>query len=142
MKIYSSFNNNHYVGVVLVSDRGDPYMASGFRVQTEDQAVAHNIAINRALIFVSNNKPLYANNEVHTYISNSQKTSPEQIELFNQALAQNPYAEKWSRARNQQIHPFDGNLNEKDQYFLMCAGNEARFQMQRESFATNNTREL
>lgn len=115
MKIYSavgSKNRHLYVGVVLVGDKDQIYMSSGFKINSQNELSANLFGIKRALSFVKNNKPIYATEDIVVYSTSNQsmETKLQSDEYFKRVLK-----------LNQQIHQNKNDLTEKDNYFLMCA---------------------
>lgn len=63
MKIYTNGCGNN-IGLVLVNDKNEIYLMEGLQTQTNDKESSHLLAVKRALSFLKNVKPLYANNDI------------------------------------------------------------------------------
>lgn len=125
MKIYTSFNKaENFVGVVLLSDKGDIYLKQAFETNAEDNISGNLLGIGRALSFIKNMKPLYAKETVWTY------TDMEDVEEKKQYKAEvinNEYCSRFTKELGIKVYAYNGNHLEPDLYFQRIARNEARF---------------
>lgn len=126
MKIYTSFNRTeNFVGVVLLSDKGDIYLKDAYQVQTKDEVNANIIGIGRALSFIKNVKPIYATGTIWTYTDMENNT--ELKKDYKAEVINNEYSRRFQLERGQEIIAYNGNNLEPDLYYLRIAQNEARF---------------
>lgn len=119
MKIYTSFNKaENFVGVVLLSDKGDIYLKQAFETKAEDNISGNLLGIGRALSFVKNMKPLYAKETVWTY------TDMEDVEEKKQYKAEvinNEYCSRFTQELGIKVYAYNGNHLEPDLYFQRIA---------------------
>lgn len=70
MKLYTkvqTLKTKSLVGVVLVGDKNQIYMTNGFETQTSDEKEASLLGIQRAISFIKNVSPIYANENLEIY---------------------------------------------------------------------------
>lgn len=70
MKIYTQVQKNNSksnVGIVFVGDKDQIYMMENIQVTTTDDISAHLFGIKKAISFVKNMTPLYANNDIECH---------------------------------------------------------------------------
>lgn len=121
MKIYTevkSLNNKSIIGVILLGDSDQTYMASAFKTSIQNETSAHLMGIKRALSFVKANKPLYTNNDITVY------TPMESKYFFSKSITdrldKDEYVQRALKP-NQNIKHNRFALTEQDKYHLMCA---------------------
>lgn len=136
MKIYTNHKDG-YVGLVLLSDKNEEYFRTGFKPRTEDKISGHILGIDRALSWVRYNEPLYAQGNVDVYMRNTNSqggegTTEADLINFEVSVLSNEYINNWSQRTNQEVRAYPKEYSEKDKYWLMVAGNEAKFEKQRQ----------
>lgn len=99
MKIYTQVQKNNSksnVGIVLVGDKNQVYMMDNIQLNTQDEISSHLYGIKKAISFVKNNKPLYANNDIecHPIINNNKN------EEFISRMNKDEYIQQFLKEKN------------------------------------------
>lgn len=129
MKIYTKakvLNNSSVVGIVLVGDKNQIYMMNGVELQTTDRNSALLYGIKRAISFVKNNKPLYANEdvEIFTSIPNVRKSD---FDSFNKKLFEDEYIQKFLQEKNISMKYNQKLLNDFDNQMMLIATHQSNY---------------
>lgn len=129
MKIYTKakvLNNSSVVGIVLVGDKNQIYMMNGVELQTTDRNSALLYGIKRAISFVKNNKPLYANEdvEIFTLIPNVRKSD---FDSFNKKLFEDEYIQKFLQEKNISMKYNQKLLNDFDNQMMLIATHQSNY---------------
>lgn len=111
MKIYTDGYSNN-IGLVLVNDKNEIYLMEGLQTQTIDKESIHLLAIKRALSFLKNVKPLYANNDIELLNGNG-------VSILDKAL-KDEYVVRALTAKNIQMVEKQPSTN-FDKQMLMIA---------------------
>nr|DAV04728.1 MAG TPA: hypothetical protein [Caudoviricetes sp.] len=111
MKIYTDGYGNN-IGLVLVNDKNEIYLMEGLQTQTIDKESTHLLAIKRALSFLKNVKPLYANNDIELLNGNG-------VSILDKAL-KDEYVVRALTAKNIQMVEKQPSTN-FDKQMLMIA---------------------
>lgn len=119
MKIYTQvqkFQSKSNVGIVLVGDKDQIYMMDNIQVNTQDEISSHLYGIKKALSFVKNNKPLYANNDIecHPNIKNEKENE------FIQKLNKDEYINQFLVSKNIKAELVNSNTDFDKQMNLIA----------------------
>lgn len=129
MKIYTKakvLNNSSVVGIVLVGDKNQIYMMNGVELQTTDRNSALLYGIKRAISFVKNNKPLYANEDVEIFAS-IPSVRKSDFDLFNKKLFEDEYIQKFLQEKNISMKYNQELLNDFDNQMMLIATHQSNY---------------
>lgn len=129
MKIYTKtkiLNNSSSVGVVLVGDKNQIYMMDGVHLQTTDINSAHLYGIKRAISFVKNNKPLYANSDIEIYAS-IPSVRKSDFDIFNNKLHEDKYIKQFLNEKNISISNNNKIVSDFDNQMIMIATQQSNY---------------
>lgn len=135
MKIYTTINE-HYVGLVLLSDKGEEYFNTAFQVESKDNVDKHILGISRAISWVKNNEPLYAKNKkIEIGASGADKKELEK------RIKKNEFIQRFI-SQNKQHISFIERLSDKDNYFIRIASNAVKFEEIRMKYMDMKSKEI
>ena len=129
MKIYTKakvLNNSSVVGIVLVGDKNQIYMMNGVELQTTDRNSALLYGIKRAISFVKNNKPLYANEDFEIFAS-IPSVRKSDFDSFNKKLFEDEYIQKFLQEKNISMKYNQKLLNDFDNQMMLIATHQSNY---------------
>lgn len=116
MKLYTkiqTLKTKSLIGAVLVGDKNQIYMSTGFEIHNTDEHVASMTSIQRAISFIKNVSPIYASENLEIHNTN----------LTIEEIKRNEYVSKFLQAKNIDIILCNSS-NDFDKQMNMRAGHE------------------